>query len=220
MSKLSDNNDNNIDSSSPSEKAERVKRIRNLANLSREQFCNQGTVNPFTLKGWELGRHGGVSKAGASRIVDRVAKEGVVCSVEWIMTGAPPEPYIMPTSNSNSELTLSDEKILKEISLFQNMHQNAVFCEITDDALSPHLLPGDYVAGVKHVDDEIKNVLERNCIILTSDNKQVVRYLKQGTKAGFYNLISTNVNTQAPDAIYTDTKIKFAAPILRHYRKI
>ncbi len=61
------------------ERGNRVKRCRNIANLTREAVCDTGALNILTLKGWELGKHGGLSEAGAQKVLARVEKEGVRC---------------------------------------------------------------------------------------------------------------------------------------------
>src|SRR5437868_3849341 len=71
--------------SSPEAKSKRLKRIRNLANLTREQVCEEGNINIHTLIGWENGRFGGLTRAGAKRLLKRVAREGVQCTVEWLL---------------------------------------------------------------------------------------------------------------------------------------
>ena len=51
---------------SPKSRGERLRRVRNLANLSRKNFPLHG-INLNTLKGWEIGRHGGLTEKGAKK---------------------------------------------------------------------------------------------------------------------------------------------------------
>lgn len=67
-------------------RAERLRRLRNLANLSRKDMCNTD-LNFNTLKAWELARFGGLPKDGADKVIRRIAKEGVICTADWLLYG-------------------------------------------------------------------------------------------------------------------------------------
>lgn len=77
------------------ERGNRVKRCRNIANLTREAMCHADDISIMTLKGWELGKYGGINEAGAQRVLARVKKEAVRCSLNWLMTGAGIGPVIV-----------------------------------------------------------------------------------------------------------------------------
>ncbi len=101
--------------STPEARAARLKRLRNLANLSRKEMCESSDLNINTLKGWELGRYGGLSLDGAYKLVRRVAAEGVFCTVEWLLheDGLPPRVDMQKTGSS---LESSIESFAKKIS--------------------------------------------------------------------------------------------------------
>lgn len=81
--------------STPEARAKRLRRVRNLANLSRKALCEDGLINVNTLKGWELGRYGGLPKDGAEKIIQRIAREGVHCTLDWLLHEIGPGPRLI-----------------------------------------------------------------------------------------------------------------------------
>ena len=92
---------------SPKAKGERLKRIRHLGNLSREEFCEGSEINLATLISWEVGRFGGLSSKGAKRVIARAAKEGVFCTIEWLLyeIGVGPEVRVDYKKANQTEVT-------------------------------------------------------------------------------------------------------------------
>lgn len=208
----------NDQNASAEERAKRLRKIRNLANLSRKEICDSEELNLNTYKGWELARFGGLPIDGAERVITRVARENIVCTPEWLLYGKGIEPYILPQKKDISE----EEKnnlILKEILLFQSLHHNSVYTEIKDDSLAPDYLPGDFVAGIIFRGEDISNILDQNCIVELENGDILVRYLKKGAAKHCYKLIATNINCDITSPMVIESRIKFAAPIIRHYKQ-
>jgi hypothetical protein len=78
-------NENIAPHSSPQARGERVRRVRNMANLSRPALCDKSDFKIDTLIGWEVARHGGLTEKGAQKLIHRIAQEGVICTVEWLL---------------------------------------------------------------------------------------------------------------------------------------
>lgn len=211
--------------SSAEAKAERLKRIRRLANLSREELCAEGDINLATLISWEVGRFGGLSKKGASRVIERVAKEGVCCTPEWLLYGIGIGPEIrsnfekiaLVEEKENCSLSEKD-KIIQELITFRKLNKNAIDFIINDDSMLPHYQIGDFVAGTKRVSDRINLILGLDCIIQTKDGLLIVRNLQQGPRPESFNLISTNLQSKVKDVILYDKELVSAAPIIWHRR--
>lgn len=216
------------ENSTPEARAERLKKIRNMANLTREQLCNDDTININTYKGWEIARYGGLPMDGASLVINRVSKEGVICTPEWLIYGIGIGPYVLADYKiaqqdkqiKNKSLKLSNQLTLicNEILLFKNQFSNTIDCQITDDALSPTFTKGDFVAGIKFFNDLIVNVLNQNCIIQLRTGEILVRNLRRSQKPNSYMLLSTNPNTTLSNPTLYDVEVSSAAPILRHYK--
>lgn len=210
-------------------KAERLKRIRRLANLSREEMCSDGDINLTTLISWEVGRFGGLSKKGAIAVIKRVEREGVLCTLEWLLYGEGKSPELnfqseMQGKNKSSEskLQTEEEKIMEELLTFHRVNKNAIDFTIKDNSMLPHFKPGDIVAGVKRFKDDIAKLIGQNCIIETSDGLITVRNIQPGSAKNKYALVASNLEAKAKDLILYDKKIVSAAPIvwLRRYEII
>ncbi len=202
---------------SPETRAERLKRLRNIANLSRKEICESSGVNVNTYKGWELARFGGLSVDGAEKIVNRVMKAGVICTVEWLLYGTVPSPCLIPDESSEAISELESSPIAQEFAVFQNLFKNAVLEEVLDDSLLPNIKKGDFVAGVKRYGEEMELGVDKLCIIQTSDGKKLIRYLKKGDGKGLYSLLCVNPFSSSLDLVILNIKPLYAAPISRHY---
>jgi len=215
--------------STPSAKAERLKRVRNLANLSREAFCAYGDINLTTLVSWEVGRFGGLSKKGAASVIARVAKEGVFVTPEWLLyeIGVGPEVQVdynkLPKSKEKAKITtkLPSEKarIIEELMAFRALNKHAINFMVDDDAMLPHYQEGDYVAGTKRFKEKIKSLVGYNCIVQVNDGRIVMRNLQHGPRDGSFNLVPTNLQAKAKNAVIFDVELASAAPIVWHRRK-
>jgi transcriptional regulator with XRE-family HTH domain len=210
----------NDEHASAEARAGRLRKIRNLANLSRKEICDKEEINFNTYKGWELARFGGLPVDGAEKVIKRVAKENVICSIDWLLYGRGQEPYLLPRSTSLNDLNdlNAHTLILKEILLFQSFHLDAIYTQIQDDALAPQFMPGDYVAGIKMVHSNIVKAVNQPCIIELANGDIAVRYLKQGQNIGEFQLLATNIDSSIGFNFSIESELKSAAPIIRHYK--
>lgn len=96
--------------STPQARADRLRRLRHLANLSRKDMCDQ-ELNINTLKAWELARFGGLPKDGAEKVIKRVAKEGVMCTSDWLLHGLGAGPQL----DSERDLINQFRKLLHDM---------------------------------------------------------------------------------------------------------
>src|SRR5579871_6555926 len=113
----------------------RIRRIRNMANLTRQQLCEDSGININSLKGWEIGRYVGLTWHGAEKIIQQAAKEGVKCTLDWLMygigigpsvqTGFVDTPTIAISPNQLDTNQNEDKKIANELLLFKKHYINA-----------------------------------------------------------------------------------------------
>ena len=85
---------------SPETRTRRLKHIRNIASLSREEMCNGGKINRYTLISWKNGRLA-TNDQRCGKIFAKAQKEDVYYTVEWLMDGKGPQPsgnHISPSS--------------------------------------------------------------------------------------------------------------------------
>ena len=213
---------------SPETKGYRLQRARKIANLSRRDVSVKYDFQIDTYKGWELGKHGGLTIQAARKIVTMLAKEGVSCSLEWLMYGIGEGPHVIEfiypnqhkkstTSISTFEpLTNNDEnkQIKKELVLFHKGTIDSIAVCIEDDSMLPFYHIGDHVAGSKHYDKKIKRLLGLNCIIQTANNDLLVRQLNAGRTKNLYNLTALNPLTKIKDPVLYNVELINAAPII------
>jgi len=218
------------ESVAPEARAERLKRLRNLANLSRKEMCDLADIKPDTLIGWEVARHGGLTENGANKIIACIAKEGVQCTLEWLLYDIGSSPTVLPNfdrvkANLQNEVkTLpvknNEEKlIIEELLLFRAHYRNAFDYIVEDDSMSPQYQLGDYVAGVKRYKKNISLVTEQDCIVQLTDGKILLRSLRQGSKPNLYTLLCTNLKTTTSTPVIYDVEIICAAPVVWIRRK-
>src|SRR3990167_2532353 len=155
-------------------RAKRLKRIRNLANLSREELCAGTDINQYTLVGWENGRFGGLSYKGAEKVIARVKKENVHCTVEWLMEGTGAEPSVNPIASMPKEELLNlneDITFSYELEFFKAKNPHAIDLIVDDEGMLPQYHIGDMVAGKKRAGKEIEFTIGADCIIETTDGE-------------------------------------------------
>ena len=208
----------------------RLVTLRKTTRLSIKALCEKYNIGYSTLRQWEHARVSGLSKKGAKKIIDAVAKEGVRCSLSWLLhgIGQPPmqidakrpfEPY--PEDLEEPEEIISEElHIRQEMEFFRSLHQDHLILEIYDDGMLPHYQQGDCVAGISHSGDQIQEVMNLNCIIETDDYQLFCRRLTPGEYKNTYNLYCLNPNTSAMPVIQTDVIVLRAAPISRLWCRI
>lgn len=211
---------------SPKAKGERLRRIRLLANLSREDFCTDGEITLASLISWEVGRFGGLTAKGATRVIARVAKEGVFCTSEWLLyeIGVGPEVKVDYKKNQDQEEVVElssvteDSTIIEELLLFRKLNKQSIDFIIEDDTMLPHYRKGDYVAGTKRFGTKITSLIGWDCVVQTNDGRILMRNLHQGPRSNSFNLISTNLQAKVKDSIIYDVELVAAAPVIWHRR--
>lgn len=217
-------------SSTPAKRADRLKRLRNLANLTRSALAEKAKININTYTGYEVGRHGGLTKNGAEKILKVLAQEGVICTFEWLMhdVGAGPrvitdykditvaiETHITSFTSADKER----ESIIEELKFFCNRNEHAIDLIVNDDGMEPHYQMGDYIAGIKRFDQAIETAIGYDCIIQTTTGHTLFRHIKNKTADKRYTLICTNLKTQLDDVVLYKVEIISAAPVIWHRRR-
>lgn len=209
--------------STPKERGLRLKRLRNLANLSRRDIEDKYYIKINTLKGWEVGRHGGLTEKGAIKILNILEQEGVICTLDWILYDIgrgptvaekfdtePEEEITVPTHIKESE----EKQIIDELIFFRQNHANTIDLIIDDDSMEPCYKKGMYVAGIKRFEDKIGKVVGHNCIVQTTNGRLLLRNLRKGSKPGSYNLICLNTQSNINEPVIYNTELVSAAPVI------
>lgn len=140
----------------------RVLAARKLTGMSLHSFSMKYGLNYYTMRNWELGISVS-SEKGIKNWCLCLRQEGVICSVEWILTGdsAPPQKLSEPISEADFGQRGYEEAILKdEIAYFIERHRQAEFeavvCEVEDTAMTPKFKVGQFLGGIVIPSNELK----------------------------------------------------------------
>ena len=163
-------------------------------------------------------QYGGISERAAQKLLELYQAEGLTISLKYLMYGEGESPFddnqwSLPVLRANLELT-AKEIISQELKLFHKLNKQAVHFIINDDALAPWYMPGDYVAGCWHFDNEIEKTIYCPSIVNMDSGETVVRIVRSGSDVGLYDLVSSNPNTSVAKPIIKDIKIVSSAPII------
>lgn len=201
-------------------RAKRIKRLREYIRLSRpklaEKYAKYG-VKKNSLQNWETARWYGLTESGAIMLTQAFQDEGLNVTIEYLMYGVgdDPIPNALPfRAVEESNPAAEKNTIAKELHYFHQHNSNAIDTTITDDGLDPHLVVGDYVAGIRYVDNDIERAIGHPSIVQTETGELLVRAVNCGKDLGFYTLSCTNPNTTVAKKIIKDIKLLSAAPIL------
>ncbi|OGT51817.1 MAG: hypothetical protein A3E84_05465 [Gammaproteobacteria bacterium RIFCSPHIGHO2_12_FULL_42_13] len=210
---------------------ERLRRARILAGIStRRAFEEKYHISANTLQGWEQGKNP-LSKKGAKRIIEALKREGLMCSLEWLMhgQGVPPRAFEKAEvvneadlENLLSQMHLQEEQaIYQELQTFKTHNPHAIIITVSDDGMTPFFKPGDYVGGIRFTkSDDIQHYLGEPCIIELEDHTILIRHLYATPYEDTYTLSCTNLNAKQTPLVIPNAKIISAAPILWHRRRL
>jgi phage repressor protein C with HTH and peptisase S24 domain len=176
-------------------------------------LCEGTDISVPALKGWELFKGIGLTEAGASKLVVAFKDRGIYCTEAWLMHGIGTEAA--PFSEGLNINDREDEQITKEILLFREQ-ADTLDAVVKDDSMVPLLYPGNYVAGIIK---DIKYAVDKDCIVVTSNNETFIRTVRYGETPGRYNLICINEHSQVAKTEIKNISILAAAPIIWVRRK-
>lgn len=188
------------------DRADRVRLVRMLTRLSRQKFSKVHSIPYGSLQNWEDGKYGGLTKTGAPRIKEAFEKEGIFCSIEWLLYGTGAQPYVSAakflermqikpaTDTASPEKRAENESLLlqEELNFFRHNNPNGIDMVVPDDSMAPQFKEGDIVAGRKQNVDDIAQLIGEICIVQTADNQRLLRVLEMGSQSGRFNLSCLN----------------------------
>ncbi|HAU0227414.1 TPA: helix-turn-helix transcriptional regulator [Legionella pneumophila] len=206
---------------STSEMGQRIKRARMLAGLSRRDLEEKHGVSIHTLQSWELGRNP-LNQAKAANLVEILHQYDVSCSIDWLLEGRGKGPSVIENEFKNfpfleeavGGLLATEQAIQKEIDFFKSNNPNAVVIMVSDDAMEPEYMPGDFIGGIKFIDRDKKGeCVGHDCIVETTDGMFFRRLIKSEDK---HLLVCNNNRTTVSDPVISADSILSIAPVIWH----
>lgn len=210
-------------------KAKRVRCARMLAGLTRKQLYSKYNIHENTVKSWENPPEGkqGLTLKGAQRFTQALKNENVLCSPDWLLTGAGSGPKL-----SDVKLPLFDESdlpdielnqnlaILKEMQFFTDINPNSTCVTVTNNFMLPYYHVGDIVGGYKHPSTDADKFINSNCIIETDEHIQYVCRYNRATQENKHQLFYLNSPAMEEDQLLSrPVEIISVAPIVWHRKK-
>lgn len=202
---------------SPVNRGLRVRKLRESIKISRPQLAKLAGCGESSLQFWEEGKGNGITPKSAKLLIDFFNHSGVICTLEWLMSGSGSEPVLATNLAISAQQEILIPSLNTEIQAFHHWHQDAVTLLIVDDAMTPFYSPGDYVAGKKRYGNAIELLMNEHCII-EIENKTLCRIIKASSKNERYNLVSTNPYSDSEFICLVETKIISAAKVIWHRR--
>lgn len=201
---------------------ERLMILRALAGFSkRKAFAEYTKIPAPTLEAWERETNP-ISNKGAQRLLNQLAKMGVSCSEEWLLScvGAPPALAFSSRSDISHNIKnlptdcLIPHKILNEVEMFVQSNPLSCISMITEDSMIPTFNASDLVGGIQV--NNLSQGLQKNVIVELGNGKTLVRRLIRGADEYKYSLVSINPQTNVTDPIIFNANIKKCYIIVWH----
>ena len=69
------------------ERGRRLKLLRSMTGLPRKALEQKYHISASTIQSWEDAKAGGLTEKGAKRVIQVFHKEGIQCSLNWLLHG-------------------------------------------------------------------------------------------------------------------------------------
>lgn len=195
--------------------ADRIRYIRSLLGVTLNEFEKKFGIKKTTTSKWEQGISP-VSHRFAAQLVDILASQNILCTIEWIIYGNGSLPKHIANENNTSKLLApvgtGFEGITRDLDYYVKNYKNFITLTITDESMLPLFAPGCYVGGCEIDLKDIGHYLDKPCIIITEDGKQRLRRI--GFQKGIYFIYGINFSASGYAFIEYDVRFKKVAPII------
>lgn len=188
-----------------------------------------------TIQHWIDVHKNGLPETSLNEFLNCLKVCGIECSREWMIHGTGPAPKkidmstLLTESDSPSQKRLQKnrnekmqaQQITTELNTFLKWDKEAISYVISDDAMEPHFIKGDIVAGVRRYGAEIEKLIGQHCIVLIHNhNEFYLRTLHKGNLPGLFHLTASNLKANIDQAAcMLDVKVVSAAPVIWVRRK-
>lgn len=194
--------------------AKRLYHLRHTVCHNRLTFCERHEISPHTLSAWEKGKKP-VTEKGANKLIEAFAKEGILCSVDWLLHGVGLSPTTLEDFTSSiriEEISIIEEyknrQIQSEIALFIAQNPTARIFKMSDDSMEPALFEEDIIGAVLAPKNKIKSLVKRPCVFIESNDNYHIRLLVPSKEKETYNLASLNPQTKQTIPVFFNVRPK------------
>ena len=197
---------------SPTYRGIRLSILRYLCGCKTiKDFCAfpDSNLNVRTFVEWENGRHNGISKVGAKKVIARAEDLGVFCSFVWLMYGV----GFCPSFDHSLQLSAEQEK--QALTIFQEIlpatgKRFTAELTVSDHSMAPDYLPGDLVAGSK-ITDNWDLAVGRVCLVQLSEGAILLRRIESRCASKF--VLKANNPDFSCDFTGVAVALRMVAPI-------
>jgi transcriptional regulator with XRE-family HTH domain len=195
----------------------RVRLLRQALDLSRRELSEKykerhGGLSAENLKNWEEGR---LTAQGAEKLQKVFKDENVDVTIEWLLHGFGDAPNILKKRILADQLAgVSSHALNHELSVFHQLHKEAISTMVNDDGMAPYLQPGYHVAGIKLYGKDIRKAMGLPSIVQLKSGQKLIRNIEEGTTPNHYTLTCTNALTTVEKPTIENAELYSAAPII------
>lgn len=158
-----------------------------------------------------------------------MAKEGVVCTLDWLLFGRGQGPTVIPdystlntilaVNEKRPSISTEDQDIMKELQLFKKHYHDTIELRLQDDSMAPFFVAGDYVAGIRVYGKQINQLVNYNCIVQLENGNILLRTLKQGEDNDHFTLTCLHSKTSLAASTLHNIKLLSAAYVIWHRKR-
>ena len=192
-----------------------------MSRMTFKEFGEKYNISVSNMYAWRNEKVL-LSGKGAERVVQGLQKEGVFCTVEWLLYNEGISPrFANQTDHSEGLLTFTTNQtasqelnITKEVEYFKKLNDHSVVIFVNDDAMIPAYNPGEYVGGIFLEKDQYKHADGSICIVKLTNSKIFLRKVSKTENKELFNLYSINLHTKTEEPFIKNAKVTGLAPVI------
>lgn len=202
-------------------KAERVKTVRYLTGATQLELANAAGISIATIRSWESGYHGGLTRHGAVKLLKGLESFHVVCSVNWLLSGAGTRPSTLDTLHQEVQLPkIPKEQLENELKNLSRCLAPTLSLIVPDDAMLPLYASGDCVLGPILSQKEALGLAAGTCCIVETEKYGLLVKTLIELNEHTITLVNSNLSAKKSDALLTQIKWLRIAPVTWHRKPI
>ena len=202
------------------EQGKRLKQARELTHINRTLFSARHKISINSMNAWETGQTR-FSEDKAHLLCQALAADGVVTSVDWLMTGVGDEPHTQNLAKKDDKACMTEDNIInREIALIKQYYAPCFIYTVHDDSCLPLYQPHDVVGGMLLAEPTLDKLRGQICIVELMNNAKVIRRIDDYKDGNVWCLSIVNPQSQLSNQQVVELKLKSIAPIIWFRRPV